>query len=392
MMPRDLIVFGEDWGGLPSSSQHLIKHLSKDRKVLWVNSIGLRRPGFNRRDIRRVGKKICRYFLSQSKRGASCSKLGTAETEIKKTEYNNVCVVNPLSVPVPNNAFERSLSVKLLTRQLRPKIESLNLHDPILWISLPTAVDIVGHLGESGVVYYCGDDFSSLSGVDNVAVTKSEQRLLDNSDLVVTASRALAERFDAHRPLFLPHGVDYDLFSSPAKKAADYPDNDQPTAGFYGSLSEWFDLDLMFDVASALPDWNFVFIGKKEVDLSRLETLDNTYFLGEKSHVDLPSYSRHWQVSMLPFKNNGQIRSCNPLKLMEYLAVGKPIVSTDFPAIHPYREMLHTARTADAFVEAIGLSRYSYSLPLYPLALKERVKKETWEEKAAILSERLECL
>lgn len=374
---RDLIVFGEDWGGLPSSTQHLMKHLAQDRKVLWVNSIGLRRPRFNLNDITRILVKIVQFIRSTT---------GQVKTE---TAVQNIEVINPIAIPVPKNKVEKSLSLFLLKKQLRGKIRTLN--QPILWTSLPTAVDLIGKLNESAVIYYCGDDFSGLAGVDNSAVTQYEKKLLRKSDLVVTVSKKLSQKFSYKKTFELTHGVDLELFAKPVSRAADLPANNKPIAGFYGSLSNWLHIDLLQGVLAALPHWDFVFIGREHTDVSILKKYKNAYFLGPKAHEELPRYSQHWQVSLLPFINNAQIQSCNPLKLMEYLAVGKPIVATSFPALENYGDVISQANNVEQFVQSMEIAQQINDKD-YAEKLRTKVADSTWAAKASQLALQLESL
>jgi len=222
-MTSDLVVFGEDWGSLPSSTQHLMRHLNDGRKILWVNSIGLRKPRLSMADCKRSLQKIT------SRRISNCCSLPISEP--------GFTVLNPTTIPAPSSRLERFLATKLLQNQLLPAIAKAKLRNPILWTSLPTASDLVGKLGERATVYYCGDDFSSLAGVDHLTVSAREQELQEKADLIITASERLAERFPALKTRLLTHGVDYQLFSTPSPRATDLPADGKPVAGFYGSIS-----------------------------------------------------------------------------------------------------------------------------------------------------------
>ena len=372
---RDLIVFGEDWGALPSSTQHLIGHLGQSRKVLWVNSIGLRRPTLSWNDVKRVWQKL------------------SAPRQVKASQsehaYNaNFQVVNPHTLPAPRGRIERRFASGVLAKQLRPIIQQAKLNDPILWTSLPTAVDMREQLDCSALVYYCGDDFSALAGVDHQTVAEREIELLQRADLVLAASEQLATRFPKDRTQLLPHGVDYPLFSQAAERALDLPNDGRPIAGFYGSLSEWLNIELLQATIQQLPDWHFVFIGKAVIDISSLEALPNTHFLGERGHAQLPSYVQHWNASLLPFRDNAQIRACNPLKLREYLAAGQPIISTPFPALAPYQSLLQTVTDANSMVEALQNSLQQGCSP----AQQQSVMHHTWQARAEQVSEWLETL
>ena len=163
---RDLIVFGEDFGGLPSSTQHLVRHLAKQHKVLWVNSIGLRQPKLSFKDITRAFNKLI------GRSNAVTQNMLDSQNTIDTSNQGNITVINLKTIPAPASKLSRKLAQQMMVRQLKPIISELNLHAPILWTSLPTAVDLCGHLGESSVVYYCGDDFSALAGVDHDTVAQ----------------------------------------------------------------------------------------------------------------------------------------------------------------------------------------------------------------------------
>ena len=340
----DLIVFGEDWGGLPSTTQKLISSMPADRKVLWVNSIGLRQPRFSLRDMKRVFSKIARKLDKDAVSGMAVP--------------GHFHVLNPITVPAPRSHFARELAKRLLKRQVLASCEALGIDSPALWISLPTAVDLVGELNECTSTYYCCDDFASLAGVDHDTVSAREAELVDKADRIIAVNDELASRFPAEKVMVLTHGVDTQLFTSPALRADDLPRDGRPIAGFYGSLSEWIDIDMIAKTARVLPGWNFVIIGEACVDISELEALPNVYLLGARPHHELPRYSQHWSVSMLPFRNNRQIQACNPMKLSEYLAAGSPIVSIDFPAIAPYKRYIDIIEEHGSMAQALLAARH----------------------------------
>ncbi len=377
-MTSDLVVFGEDWGGLPSSTQHLFTHLGLGRKVLWVNSIGLRKPRLTIADCKRAWKKL------RLQRSPDRSKLSYPSP--------NFTVVNPRTIPAPSNHLERGLATRLLQNQLVPAIQKAKLQDPILWLSLPTASDMVGKLGTRSTVYYCGDDFSALAGVDHATVSARERELHDKADLIITASQQLARQFPDEKTRLLTHGVDFQLFSTPSTRARDLPADGKPIAGFYGSISEWLDLELLVATIKRMPHWNFVLIGNAVVDISALQKLENVYLTGPKAHHELPGYSQHWNTSLLPFKDNAQIRACNPLKLSEYLATGKPVVSTPFPALQPYRALVSVAGSVDSMVEAIENSLHLGQVSAFPRVLSATVSDKSWQAKAQLVDRWLRSL
>lgn len=341
-----LVVLGEDWGQHPSSTQHMIKRLLPDYQVLWVNSIGMRRPRFNLHDLGRLGRKLGAVLGLSAKREEAVQ---SHQTQPRPK------VLPPLALPLPGSRLAGRINGHWLAAQIRRQLPDLDR--PLLWISLPSAVDLVGKLGERAVIYYCGDDFSALAGVDHDAIARCEARLVEKADLILAASPALASRFPPHKTRLLSHGVDLDLFMPPQPRPADLPSG-RPIAGFYGSLSDWIDIPLLAETARALPHWDLVLIGPQKTDLSALVGIPNIHLLGPRPHHTLAAYAQHWQVSLLPFVDNAQIRACNPLKLREYLAVGRPIVSTDFPALDDYRELVHLPRPGDNLAQAINRAAF----------------------------------
>jgi len=373
---RDLIVFGEDWGGLPSSTQSLVGHLAKTRKIVWVNSIGLRRPVLGWRDIKRVWNKLMTRKLSST-------------SGSKKKPNVNFHIIYPRTLPAPRSGLGRRLAALLLKKQILPVVKKAGLQNPILWTSLPTAVDLSGHLNESALVYYCCDDFSALAGVDHITVAQRERELVQKADLILASSDELARRFPTNTTRLLLHGVDYSLFAEPAPRADDLPDTGRPIAGFYGSIDDRLDYDLLTTTIINLPHWHFIFIGKQTMDVCPLDQFENVTLLGEREHHQLPSYSQHWDVSLLPFIDNAMVRACNPMKLREYLATGRPIVSTPIPAVTPYRQFVHCVADTHSMVAAL---EQSVRVPVDDKKQRNAVIEHTWAARATQLSDWMESL
>lgn len=385
-----IIVLGEDWGRHPSSTQHLVKELGKKHPVTWVNSIGLRSPKLNLKDIKRVFEKIKNTFFSKKVKSAHQEKETTWSPD----------VVNPWVIPYHDNPFVRKINALLLRWKISRSPNLTPDKKPILWVSLPTALPLLNTMDEMFSIYYCGDDFSTLAGVDHDMVTRLERELVEKVDLIIVASEKLKNKFPENKTLYLPHGVADHFFNGELQRPADLPPG--PVAGFYGSLSSWIDQELIYHAALELKHWAFVFIGPVCCDISRLQSLKNVHFLGEKTHEELPDYAKYWQVSLLPFKDNGQIRACNPLKLREYMAMGTAIVSTEFPAAKAYEDWLtfsdYNNFAKDIELAAAELNHRDFSMiknitswqqvtniAARPLQRSEQVCGDTWRARALLI-------
>lgn len=369
-MGWDLVVFGEDWGRHPSSTQHLVRRLAADRRVLWVNSIGLRRPRLNRADLRRAGGKLL---------AAMGFDVGPARRAEPEPPPAGMTVLSPLAVPWPGSRLAARANRILLGRQVRRAMRAARIERPVVWASLPSAVDLLGSLGERGVVYYCGDDFASLAGVDHGPVSRQEAELVRRADRVFAVTPLLAARFPTAKTVLLPHGVELERFAAPAARAADLPPG--PVAGFYGSIDDRLDQALLADLAQCLPQWAFVLIGETHVPLERLSALSNVRLLGPRRYAELPSYVQHWNASLLPYRDTPMVRASNPLKLREYLAAGRAVVATACPAVQPYADVVRIARDARQFAAAMEASLRETADDV--ACRRARVQAETWRARAA---------
>ncbi|MEZ5843424.1 MAG: glycosyltransferase [Hyphomicrobiaceae bacterium] len=387
-MTADLVVFGEDWGAHPSSTQHLVRRLAADRKVVWINSIGMRRPRMDGRDLRRALGKAGAMISGRRNDARPERVAATSMTLAASPVPNNLSVHSVAAIPAPASRAAFALNRTLLGRQVRRLMHDRDIVRPVLWTSLPTALPAVGEFGERAVVYYCGDDFGALAGVDHGPVLEMEERLVARADLVLAASEVLARRFPARKTRLVPHGADIALFSTPAPRAPELPAG-VPIAGFYGALADWIDVDLIAAVARSLPRWRFVFVGPVATDVTLLATLDNVTMLGARPHASLPGFAQHWDVSLIPFRDCPQIHAANPLKLREYLAAGAPIASTPFPALRPYRDLVQIGAGEVEFRAAILAAAADKA---GAEARRGRVAAESWDGRAAEVSAALDAL
>ncbi|MGR5064432.1 glycosyltransferase [Photobacterium sp. DNB22_13_2] len=362
----EFLVFGEDWGRHPSSSQHLLQAIGQHYDVHWINSIGLRQPTLSHRDLRRMWEKV-------TTRSSKTDTAQSAHTEKPTT------VIKPLVWPMAQHAKLKALNNHLLKRQLSKKT-----YRRVVWAALPSAVDYLDICDSDLVVYYCGDDFAALAGVDHQLAITAEQRLIARADIIFACSPALKAKFPASKTILLPHGVHLSQFAKLTNAPKDV-DLSRPSIGFYGSLNNWLDQTLITKLAKARPNINFYFIGRQDCDIEMLRQQQNIILLPAKPHHQLASYLQHWTMAILPFIDNEQIRACNPLKLREYLAAGCPVISSNFPATTPYRSVITTATSENEWLNAID--RYSQWTPSqrqgYSKRAYQTVVNESWECRAS---------
>ncbi len=339
---RDFIVFSDEWGRHPFSCQHIMSRFLPENRLLWVNTIGMRNPNLTLYDLKRSFEKICSWI------------------NVKKTpalqQIENLTVIRPVVTPYNNFAPVRAMNRQSVIRSVRAAMSKLGMQHPILITTLPNSVDYVGSFDEICSIYYCVDDFTQWPGLDHRFVEQMEEQLMAKVDLVCATADELCRKKTRNGkvPLLLPHGVDYDHFASdtPVPDSL-YPAMPRPIIGFFGAISPWLDFDLLYNLIHSRPEWSFVFIGPADVDMSRLIVLPNFHYLGKIPYQQLPGYAASFDVALIPFLVNELTISVNPLKLMEYLACGLPVVSTSLPEVAKYRDIVYLADSAEEFAALI---------------------------------------
>lgn len=368
----DIVVFAEDWGRHPSSTQHILRQMIiQGHRVIWFNSIGLRNPSLSSRDVKRLFAKLF-SALGMKKED------GRLSTDVVDDGSAPVKIIHPLVFPKPSNGMMRYANKRILGDLVRREMKTAGMRSPILWITTPSAECITDAVPFKKIVYYCCDDYGDLPGVDPAFVMRLEERLCKSADKIIVTNNKLAVRFPQEKTAYIPHGVDFDLFTAKRKRPADMPPS--PVAGYYGSISKWVDVDLLCKVAKQLPQWNFVLIGRVETDVSQMESLNNVFLLGPREHSELVSYSGNWDVSLMPFLQCEQIDKCNPLKLREYLAAGKPVVSVTFPAVKEYEDVVQLVDYGDAEGFACQIRR-ALQEGEKPEVRSRRVANESWAQR-----------
>jgi glycosyltransferase involved in cell wall biosynthesis len=259
------------------------------------------------------------------------------------------------------NRVNQWLTVHWSTRYLN----RLDFTSPILWIYNPEQGPLIGHFGERLSVYHCIDEFTAgTSGRKRRTIAALEGDLLAKADVVFANSSLTFEnkrRFNPHT-YCIPSAADVDHFAQALNPKLPLPPAiaaiSHPVAGFVGNVTDRLDISLLAQVIGQLPDWQFVFIGQtypQKVDLSPLTKLCNVHFLGKHSFWDLPSLVKGIDVFLLPYVSDELARYRSPLKLYEYLAAGRPIVSTMHPEVQEMSDVVHLASTPNEF--AIKLTR-----------------------------------
>jgi glycosyltransferase involved in cell wall biosynthesis len=374
---QSIICISQDWQGDPTSKKHIMRILSARNRVLWVNSIGMRRPTAAASDLRRLAEKLRRIVS------------GVREVE------PNIYVMDPPVLPLPGVPAAERVNRVVLAARLRSLCRRLTLRRPILWTFLPNVNWLLGRLHERMVIYHCVDEYSEFSGVPKDVIVRMERELVQRADIVFTSAEKLcAERREINpRTHFIPHGVDVAHFSralDPATAVApEIAALPKPVIGFFGLLADWVDLDMIGALARARPQWSFALVGKSQTNLDAVQGLPNVHLIGQRPYAVLPGFCRGFDVGLIPFRMNELTLRVNPLKLREYLAAGLPVVSTPLPEVVRYQGVVRIATTQAGFLQEIeaALTERTSERDRGRVAMMQR---EGWEARVGEMSRLIE--
>ena len=269
---------------------------------------------------------------------------------------------------------------------------------PIVWFYTPMALPLAAQLSPQACVYDCMDELSAFKGAPPELLPR-EAELLREADVVFTGGQALFEaKKSLHRNIHaFPSSVDCAHFGQARlnpPEPADQAAIPGPRLGFFGVIDERMDLALLEAVARARPEWQLVLLGPIcKVDPNDLPRLPNLHYLGSKAYAELPSYIAGWDVALLPFAKNEATRFISPTKTPEYLAAGKPVVSTSIrDVVRPY-SVLGLARIADTPQEFVAACEAALSEPREKLLrradpfLSKMSWDSTWQRMEQLMNE-----
>ena len=261
---------------------------------------------------------------------------------------------------VPLNATPAAAD-EMVRRELDCFLEANDIRDPWLWYYTPMALRWTSNVRAAAVVYDCMDELSSFKFAP-AELRDLERDLMQRADVVFTGGRSLYDaKRDRHPSTYLfPSSVDGAHFGQARAEIVEPADQapiGRPRIGYYGVIDERIDLELLAAVAERRPDWNLVMVGPlAKIAEDELPRNDNIHWLGLKPYDELPAYLAGWDVAIMPFALNESTRYISPTKTPEYLAGGRPVVSTPISdVVRPYGEqsLVHIAADADTFVAAI---------------------------------------
>lgn len=324
--PQDVLCFSHlRWDFVYQRPQHLLSRCARDRRVFFFED----------------------PVVSE----------GPPRLKINRRGAGNIWVAVP-QLPAGLSDGERVRTQRVL---LDGMLRGYSLRRYLAWYYSPMALDFSRHLEPVATLYDCMDELSGFLGAP-LALRERERELFGRADLVFTGGHSLYEaKRGQHRAVYaFPSSIEREHFMQ-ARQAQDDPADQaalaRPRVGYFGVIDERIDLELLAAVADARADWQIVMVGPVvKINPCSLPRRPNIHYLGQKQYSELPAYIAGWDVAMMPFARNDATRFISPTKTPEYLAAGRPVVSTSIRDVcRPYgeRDLVSIADRAEDFVAAI---------------------------------------
>jgi UDP-galactopyranose mutase len=337
------------WNFVFQRPQHLLTRWAKDVNVYYFEE-----PEFTDQDT---------ISLKEVKDGkvtilTPILKLGTSEKEVSK--YSEILLLKFIKIN--------------------------QIKDFIAWYYTPMALTFTSNIKPTLTIYDCMDELSGFKGA-HPNLTKYEMALMNISDVVFTGGHHLFEhKKHLHKNIYpFPSSIDQEHFESgiglPDPK--DQKHIPHPRAGFFGVIDERLDIDLLDKIARNMPDFHFIMIGPViKIDPETLPRHANIHYLGQKKYEELPIYLANWDVAILPFAKNESTKFISPTKTPEYLAAGKPVISTSIhDVVKPYGEsnLVQIADTEDEFAQALQNALVQSKDIAWQLKVTNMLKTNSWD-------------
>lgn len=377
----DVVCFGgEDWWyhNRGHIDMQLMRRYGRLGTTVYINSVIMQKPSLKK------GIGGGANFSQKLIRKAASIARGLRKSDA------GFWVYSPFIMPVHHVNGLKRLNEKLLMVQVKAVIRKLGMDRPLVWVACPPACNVAVKLQGSGLVYQRTDRFEEYPNVDAQTIARYDCTLKAAADLTIFVNEKLRdeEADQCRKSIYLDHGVDFDLFAE-AHEDPTVPDGlrdiPRPIVGFFGGIDgHTSDTVLIRRIVDMLDDMSFVFVGKASVDCESLAAKRNVHMLGQRDYKLVPHYGKCFDVCIMPWRRNKWIETCNPVKLKEYLALGKPVVSTPFPELERYLDVVYRADKAEDFVDCIRRAVVEDG-PESAEARRNRVKDSSWDSKAQLV-------
>ena len=350
-MSNDIVLISTaDWSNpFWTNKQHTAISLAKKgKRILFIDSLGLRGATVSVGDSKRIINKIVKAF------------------SLPKQVKPNIWSVSPLCIPGARNKISIFLNKILIRFNLFIYLKILGFKKPILWTYNPKTLSFIDPNSYSKIIYHCVDNISSQPHMDKNSIDFFEEKLIKIADYIFVTSKALLNKCKKWNinTYYFHNVVDIDNFRIFNNKKNNYNFDDinkinSPRLGFVGAISNYkLNLNILIDIALKRKDWSIILIGKvgegdPYTDVFKLKKIKNIHFLGPKKYEEVPYYMDMLDIALIPCKINTYTKSMFPLKFFEYLALGLPVVATKLESLEDFSDFHYRADNSNTFIEII---------------------------------------
>lgn len=354
-----------------TNKQHVASQLAKQGfKVLYIESLGLRKLTVSKGDFSRILRRINRFFM------------GTRQVD------QNIWVYSPIVLPFQGSSIAEILNRLYLKWMIQYFMWKLSFKKTLGWTYNPLVRGILKSLNLNKIVYHSVDDLSAAPRLPKEKIEQEERLLVNAADIVFVTSKILVEKYKLvtdKKIFYYPNVADYQHFNQALLPQLTIPKDiaeiGTPRIGFIGAISGYkLDFQMIARAADITPLWNWILIGKigegdPLTDASVLNK-NNIHLMGPRSYEELPAYLKSFDVVIIPSPINDYTRSMFPMKFFEYLSAGKIIVSTDLPSLREFKHAFLRATTSEEMVSQI--KRVLQGEVVFTEEMASLAKEHTW--------------
>lgn len=350
-----IVAFTPDlWGDLWQPRHHVARGLSEDFKVLWVSPLWYVETWRNQ-GVKAIGRRNGLEKVSQN--------LWTYAPRLP-ADYKRSYVKSGL-VPTLFRRYNVWWK-KAYAAKVRQLARSMGMERIVLYVWRPEYAEYIDLIPHDLLCYHIDDEYSFNPERDE-PVSDAERDLLEKADLVFIHSKTLMAKKGHINPNThqVPNGVDFELYRRVIDQGLPEPPGlaaiPHPRIGYMGHIKRHLDLPLLLEIAKSRPEWQLVMIGPVREnhedikdDVAALKRQPNVHFLGGKDATELPRYVNGFDVGIMPYRHTNYTKYIYPLKMHEYFACGKPVISTRLENIEEFAHVIRFAESPREWIEAIG--------------------------------------
>jgi glycosyltransferase involved in cell wall biosynthesis len=374
-----------DWDFLWQEHQGVMSVLARaGNRVLFVENTGVRSPGW--KDRSRVITRLHKWLSGEGR---------------FRTIVDNITLYSPLALPFPYSPLAQRINRAGVCGSIRRWIEHNRFAEPILFTFLPTqfTLDLMDVIDPSLSVFYCTDKLSETSLAAR-RILPYERRVIERADLVFASSERLVEYCRAYNPRthLFPVGVSLEKFERPwrgeSTASADVERLPRPVIGLVGGLRPCIDQALLRELSLRLPRASIALVGPEQSPMTELHGLANVLLLGPKPHELVPDYIAAFDACLIPYFVDDFTNNISPAKLNEYMALGKPVISTDLAEVrrfnHENGAVVRIGKTREEFIDQVRAS-LDDDTPTQRDERRSVAERNSWDRRVEAMSRLIEA-